>query len=85
MVAAFEALGCQVHRISDADGFPDLVIHTPRDGYILVEVKDGNEGFTPRQRAWHANWRGPSYLVRKLSDVETLFTYVTGQRIRRTA
>ena len=80
IVAYFEALYFTVEDMSAVgDGVPDIMVGGimrggPLEGSsvtLLVEIKnpetDGQLSKT--QRAWHARWRGPTYVVRTREDV----------------
>lgn len=72
IVAALEACGCSVTRLSQK-GVPDLLI-----GYLhpvtriptttLIEVKERKGTLTPDQMEWHADWAGEVYVVRSIED-----------------
>jgi hypothetical protein len=67
-VALLRSLGCVVAVTSGVgDGFPDLVVRTPRGTVLLVEVKDGAQPLgkrklRPAQLLFAAEW-GASYVV----------------------
>lgn len=60
--------GCEVEDTGDAgNGFPDLVVKTPRGTVILVEIKDGKKPpsarkLTDKEQKLAARW-GSSYVV----------------------
>ena len=75
VVGALRAHGCSVHAWS-GPGCPDLVVGLHGVTH-LVEVKRplGNNGglagrdLNPRQRAWHAAWRGSKpWIIRSASE-----------------
>jgi hypothetical protein len=69
IVAALEAAGCTVARLSGA-GVPDLLVKRRRTLW-LMEVKDGKAGkLTPEQKVFHDRWQETHITVmRSLDDV----------------
>ncbi len=84
IVGVLRAHGCSVQVVS-APGAPDLVVGLMGTNH-LVEVKrpagakggvSGRE-LNPRQRAWHASWRGDKpWVLRSPSDA---FEWVQARR-----
>jgi hypothetical protein len=74
IVDALRACGCCVAVTSSVGGgFPDLVVWSPRRGLLLFEVKDGSKPLIKRKRTtaqiiWHANWKGPVYIVSNVDE-----------------
>ena len=72
IVAALEACGCSVTRLSQK-GVPDLLV-----GYIhpvsrlprttLIEVKEPRGKLTPDQDEWHALFVGEVHIVRTIDE-----------------
>lgn len=82
VVKALRAIGCKVYVSSSfGQGFPDLVVLTPRRSIVLLEVKDGNKPpsarkLTPDQEKFHELWDGgPVYVV---ATVDEAINAVTG-------
>jgi hypothetical protein len=78
VVDAFRAIGCSVQSLAaQGNGCPDLLVHCPLPGYLLVEVKDGQlppsaRKLTPDQERWHAAWRGPVHVVKSVDEAIAL-------------
>lgn len=70
---AFSAFGFEVFDTSaTGNGFPDMVVWRPRNGYILVEVKDGLKVPSARrltQAEDNFSRRFPVAVVYRVSDV----------------
>lgn len=72
IVAALEAVGCVVHRLSQK-GVPDLLV-----GYVhpisklprttLIEVKEPRGKLTTDQEEWHALFIGEVHIVRTIDE-----------------
>ena len=82
IVAALRKVGCKVYVASSfGQGFPDLVVLTPRKSVVLLEIKDGAKPpsarkLTPEQVRFHADWDGgPVHVV---ASVEEAIETVTG-------
>lgn len=80
IVDTFVALGCTVKKISDASGFPDLVvlIDGATDKLALVEVKMPGEHLTSRQKIFHRWWPGKIHIAYTESDAVTIYRYYKG-------
>lgn len=48
-------------------GFPDLGVFLD-DRTVLLEVKSKRGKLTPAQKAFHALWKGPLYVVRSVVE-----------------
>jgi len=78
IVAALRAVGCSVQSLAAVgQGVPDLLVFAPRRGLlgslVLIEVKDGAKPPSARRRTdaqliWHADWKGPVYLVNSVDE-----------------
>lgn len=66
IVAALEAVGCVVHRLSQA-GIPDLLVGRNGVTYLL-EVKERKGALTDEQEIFFENWNGCAYIVRCVED-----------------
>lgn len=66
IVAALEAVGCVVHRLSQA-GIPDLLVGRNGVNYLL-EVKEHRGQLTDDQEAFFEEWNGNAYVVRCVED-----------------
>jgi hypothetical protein len=82
IVAALRAIGCKVYVSSSfGQGFPDLVVLTPRRHVVLLEVKDGAKPpsarkLTPEQVKFHNEWDGgPVHVV---DSIQAAIDAVTG-------
>lgn len=64
IVAALQAAGCSVERLSQGDGVPDLLVCRPDDlAMRLLEVKSPGGTLTPQQERWRRGWIGPVFVV----------------------
>jgi hypothetical protein len=78
IAAAFESCGFSVHDTSAlGGGFPDMVVWRQRNGYVLVEVKDGKKPpsgrvLTKREQSFAQKF--PVVVVYRVSDVVELAT-----------
>lgn len=66
IVAALEAVGCVVHRLSQA-GIPDLLVGRNGVNYLL-EVKEKRGQLTDEQEEFFEAWNGNAYVVRCVED-----------------
>lgn len=57
IIDALEREGCLVHRVNDANGFPDLVVKSPF-GFYALEVKAPKGKLKPSQERFMAKWHG---------------------------
>ena len=75
IVAALRAFGFSVESLHTiCKGIPDLL--AGRDGYnYLVEVKDDKNTLTEPQQIFHANWRGRIWIIRTVSDAQSMYNY----------
>ncbi len=54
------------------EGMPDLLVGWGR-WTMLVEVKTKTGTLTPRQKEWHAAWKGGKvYIIRSIDEAETM-------------
>ncbi len=69
IVQALEAMGFSVTRISGA-GVPDLVVG--KGAWMrLVEIKAAKGTYTPAQKRWREQWRGPAPItLRSIADAQ---------------
>jgi hypothetical protein len=71
---ALEAGMCATIDISATGrGLPDLIVHHPRRGTQLVEVKNMNTGYgrkgaNSNQKAWANGWPLPVYILKTIDD-----------------
>lgn len=69
IIDAMLAVGATVHQLEDPDkaGLPDLVVGwidvTGRKHDVLMEVKVPGGALNPKQRVFHATWKGPIVVV----------------------
>ena len=74
IVSALRAVGCSVLSLASlGGGIPDLLIFSPRRGYVLLEVKDGSRipsqrRLTEDQKEFHAAWLGPISVVTSVKE-----------------
>ena len=74
IVSALCAVGCSVLSLASlGGGIPDLLIFSPRRGYVLLEIKDGSRipsqrRLTDDQRDFHATWTGPISVVTSVKE-----------------
>lgn len=74
IVQAYRDLGFSVQPLhAVGQGVPDLLIARTGLNY-LVEVKDGEKvpsdrKLTKPQKAWHAAWNAPVYVINSVDDV----------------
>jgi hypothetical protein len=72
IVEALRHSGCWVWSLAGAgNGCPDLLVW--RDGYHLLEVKDGSRPpserrLTPAEERFHAQCPGPVYVVNSVAE-----------------
>lgn len=63
IIAALVAMGAAVARITDRNGFPDLVV-AYSGVTVLLEVKlPGGKLSPPQERWWSQPWPGPRFIV----------------------
>ena len=73
IMKAFRACGFSVHDTSKlGNGFPDLTVYRPRNGVVLVEIKDGTKPpskrrLTPAEEAFAKQF--PVAVVHRVEDV----------------
>jgi len=48
IITALEAIGCKVWQVSD-DGIPDLLVLSPSDNWLVIEVKSAGGKLTAAQ------------------------------------
>ena len=78
IVSALRAVGCSVQSLAAVgQGVPDLLVYSPRRGLMLIEVKNGNlppsrQKRTDAQLIWHAEWRGPVFVVASVDEALAL-------------
>jgi len=68
IVKALRDAGCSVnyldpHGRRDSAGIPDLLVGRNGVTYLLEVKRDAKSKRTPKQKTWHANWRGRSPIV----------------------
>ena len=70
IVQALERMGLSVRSTAAlGDGFPDLVIFSPRVQLtLLAEVKEAKGSFTGAQLMFYRSWSGPVYVLRAVTD-----------------
>lgn len=83
IVAAFERLGWTVFNTGMVgEGFPDMVVayNSPNINYepryyvkALVEIKNGNAGYTTKEKSFMEKYPGLVTTVRSVEDVERMF------------
>lgn len=73
---ALRAMGIRVYDASRVGGgFPDLVCSF--GGFtMLVEVKDGRNGFTDDQKGFAGDWQGALSIVRDLDGAQTVARFM---------
>lgn len=71
IIAAYRALGFAVYDTSRlGGGFPDLLVYRPREGLILVEVKDGRKKPSARKLTKAEKEFAEVFPVRVVESVE---------------
>ena len=79
IVEALEAIGASVTSLGQVgNGCPDLVVGYHGMNYLL-EVKDPTQAvsdrhLTPKQKQWHAAWKGTSHLVETVEQAILVVT-----------
>ena|ERR1041385_8940408 len=77
IVGALREVGCSVLDLSrHGSGCPDILVYVPRlCAYVLVEIKAPGKRtrLTPKQKEFHANWRGPVIVVESVEEALNLF------------
>ena len=69
IVEALRSVGCGVCSLAPIGrGVPDLLVHSPIKGYVLIEVKVPGEKLNATEAAWHAAWRGPVCVVKSVEE-----------------
>ena len=63
IVEALRACGVSVESLAAVGGgVPDLLCGHAGENW-LIEVKMPGEGFTPKQKPWHRDWRGKAHIA----------------------
>lgn len=81
IVQTLRKCGVSVQSLAQlGKGVPDLLIYSPRSGYMLLEIKDGRRKpserrLTEDEQRWIQNWRGP---VHKIETVDQALKTVLG-------
>ncbi len=78
IIAALEAAGCSVTRLSGR-GVPDLLIGRGYTSWWLAEVKTAKGCYTPDQMAWLVTWKGPRPLCLRTVDEALKLVGVKGE------
>lgn len=77
IVDALRAIGCSVLDLSRlGNGTPDVLVYVPKlCAYTLVEIKapGKRDNLTPKQKDFHATWRGPVIVVESVAEALKLF------------
>ena len=69
VVGALKAAGCSVQSLAMVgQGVPDLLVWTQHRGLLLFECKRKGGKRTPAQLIWHAEWKGPVYMIYSVDD-----------------
>lgn len=70
IIRALEKAGCRVLQLEDPQlaGVPDLLVASPTRGNVLLEVKTERGLLSSMQKAWHAAWLEPVWVVRSVAD-----------------
>jgi hypothetical protein len=66
IVEALRAVGVSVQSMAEiGGGCPDLLcgVDGPDGCVFIIEIKVPGEGLNPRQKSWHAAWRGPAHVA----------------------
>lgn len=64
IVRALRDVGASVQSLASVgNGCVDLLVGW-RNGTWIMEIKTEDGTLTPAEQRWHANWRGPVYIVR---------------------
>jgi len=84
IVKALQAVGAVVQSLAAVgEGCPDLLV-----GYLgvnfLIEVKDGSlppsgRLLTPKQKSWHAAWKGRACIANNVADALLIIGAVTNR------
>lgn len=83
IVAGLEDWGCTVDRLPGGDGRPDLLVAEPvsREN-ILMEVKMDGKVLNPKQKTYHARWKGRIHVVFNLEQALAVVRwYSAGKKV----